>query len=63
MELRFQPPIPPTGDSRKEDDIAQLTALLTRRIEEHIRQHPEQWVWFHQRWRRQPPENTKVWGF
>jgi KDO2-lipid IV(A) lauroyltransferase len=63
MELRFQPPIPPTGDSRKEEDIAQLTALLTGRIEEHIRQHPEQWVWFHQRWRRQPPENTKVWGF
>ncbi len=46
---RFQPPVelPP--------DPIEATALLTRRIEEQIRRRPEQWVWMHRRWRRQPP--------
>jgi KDO2-lipid IV(A) lauroyltransferase len=36
-------------------DPTAATALMTRVIEEQIRRHPEQWVWFHRRWRRQPP--------
>lgn len=35
------------------DPIA-ATALMTATIEAHIRRHPEQWVWWHRRWRRQP---------
>jgi KDO2-lipid IV(A) lauroyltransferase len=31
-----------------------LTALLTAAIEAQIRRAPEQWVWWHERWRRQP---------
>lgn len=31
-----------------------LTAELTRRIEQVIRESPDQWVWFHRRWRRSP---------
>jgi KDO2-lipid IV(A) lauroyltransferase len=37
-------------------DATAATALLTRTIEEQIRRVPEQWVWLHRRWRRQPPE-------
>ncbi len=36
-------------------DPVEATALMTRAIEHQIRLHPEQWVWFHRRWRRQPP--------
>ena len=37
------------------------TAIMTRAIEEQIRRRPEQWVWFHRRWRRPPPEDpTRV---
>ena len=31
-----------------------ITARLTCAIEEQIRRAPEQWVWFHQRWKERP---------
>lgn len=33
----------------------EATALMTAAIEDQIRRRPEQWVWWHKRWRRQPP--------
>ncbi len=41
-----------TGDPEK--DITANTARLTAMIEACIREEPEQWVWMHRRWRRQP---------
>ncbi len=41
-----------TGD--REKDIIANTAMLTKMIENAIRKNPEQWVWMHRRWRRQP---------
>jgi Kdo2-lipid IVA lauroyltransferase/acyltransferase len=41
-----------TGDIEK--DIPANTAMLTKKIEDCIRKQPEQWVWMHRRWRRQP---------
>ena len=38
-----------TGD-RKADD-AENTQRWSRTVEDVIRRHPEQWVWFHRRWR------------
>jgi len=35
-------------------DPAAATALMTAKIEEQVRRVPEQWVWMHRRWRRQP---------
>ncbi|BCW94121.1 MAG: hypothetical protein KatS3mg007_2015 [Thermoanaerobaculum sp.] len=61
MVIKVQPAIWPTGSHTREEDVGQLTALLTARIEEHIRSCPEQWVWFHQRWRRKPQGEDKVW--
>lgn len=36
------------------DDLTEATALMTQKIEEQVRRRPEQWVWMHRRWRRQP---------
>jgi KDO2-lipid IV(A) lauroyltransferase len=41
-----------TGDVDK--DAVANTAMLTRKIEDAVRNNPEQWVWMHRRWRRQP---------
>jgi KDO2-lipid IV(A) lauroyltransferase len=37
--------------------VLELTKKLTEGIEQQIRQHPEQWVWIHQRW-KSPPESA-----
>lgn len=41
-----------TGDHER--DVVQNTAQFTGLIERHIRAFPDQWVWFHRRWKRQP---------
>ena len=41
-----------TGDHEK--DMVINTAVFTKQIEDAIMRHPEQWVWMHRRWRRQP---------
>ncbi len=35
--------------------VLALTSELTQGIEAQIREHPEQWVWIHQRWKSPPP--------
>jgi KDO2-lipid IV(A) lauroyltransferase len=47
---RFEPPI-----DLPADPVA-ATARMTERIEAQVRRRPEQWPWFHRRWRRRPPE-------
>jgi len=47
--IRFLPPLDLPQDPRE------ATALMTAKIEEQVRRRPEQWVWWHKRWRRQPP--------
>jgi KDO2-lipid IV(A) lauroyltransferase len=46
---RFLPPLD------LPDDETEATALMTAAIEAQIRRVPEQWVWMHRGWRRQPP--------
>jgi Kdo2-lipid IVA lauroyltransferase/acyltransferase len=48
--VRILPPI----ETTKDDDPVALTARITAIIEEQIRRKPEQWVWFHDRWRERP---------
>lgn len=39
------------ASDERQRDVHALTALLTARLEEVIREAPEQWVWMHRRWR------------
>ncbi len=49
--------IEPTGDM--DHDIELLTAAASKVTENFIREHPEQWVWFHRRWKTKPAQTTK----
>ena len=41
-----------TGDIQS--DIERTMAEVNRNLEEMIRRHPEQWLWFHDRWKSSP---------
>jgi len=49
------PPLPDPPPGPNDERITALTAAATAAIELQIRAYPEQWVWMHRRWRRQPP--------
>lgn len=51
--IEFQPALPP------HENAGELTAAITRTIEAQIRAHPDQWVWMHRRWRRQPARDLE----
>lgn len=69
LALRLGAAVVPTFSERLEDsshrvtfhkaldlppDVTAATAMMTAEIEKQIRRYPEQWVWMHRRWRRQP---------
>ena len=53
--LTFEPlPLVDTGD--RERDVEAMVAIYTRRLEDWVRRHPEQYFWQHRRWRHQPAD-------
>jgi KDO2-lipid IV(A) lauroyltransferase len=52
-EVEFEPAIDPSGFRGFDGDgaVVEVTAALNRVIERRIRERPEEWVWWHRRWR------------
>ncbi len=51
--VEVRPPIAPPSD-RQAETIRDFTARCTKIIEDEIRLHPEQWLWWHKRWKSRP---------
>ncbi len=47
--LRFYPPLEMTGDAARD------TQTLQSKLEDAIREYPDQWLWIHRRWKTRPP--------
>jgi KDO2-lipid IV(A) lauroyltransferase len=52
--LRFYPPIVMTGD------VARDTQALQSKLEEVIREYPDQWLWIHRRWKTRPAGEESI---
>lgn len=52
--LRFRPPVPITGDAARD------TQAIQTELERAIREHPDQWLWIHRRWKTRPPGETAI---
>jgi len=46
--LHFYPEVPMTGDVEAD------TAAIQKAVEHAIREHPDQWLWIHRRWKTRP---------
>lgn len=58
QHMYILPEIPITLTGDEEHDMVANTQVLTNFIEDVIRQHPEQWVWMHKRWKTKPGEEV-----
>jgi len=52
-------PVPVKKVGTRNENVLHNTWVLTDMVEQLIRQYPDQWVWMHRRWRRQPKENEQ----
>jgi len=50
----FRPPIYPPQEADKAEAIRLVTEQHVRILEEMVRQYPEQYFWYHRRWKTQP---------
>ena len=52
--VRMLPALDPPAE-RTPAAMAATTQACTRIVEQQVREHPDQWIWMHRRWRTQPP--------
>ncbi|NNE43011.1 MAG: lysophospholipid acyltransferase family protein [Gemmatimonadetes bacterium] len=54
----IRPPLEPARAATLEQGLRADVERWHRILEEAIREHPEQWVWHHRRWKTRPPEES-----
>ena len=61
--LRFQPAVELVRTGDEEHDVRENTARFTRELENFVRDHPDQWLWMHKRWKNRPPGEQPLYPF
>jgi KDO2-lipid IV(A) lauroyltransferase len=51
FRLELTPPLDLPRDAMGEIDVQGAMAMMTAVVEGWVREHPEQWLWMHRRWR------------
>ncbi len=55
FKLRLEEIVPPPTSGDRTEDERIIMAIVTARLEADIRQHPDQYMWLHRRWKTAPP--------
>lgn len=52
--LVYEKPLELMTTGNRDQDVLANTQRMTKTIEDWVRAHPEQWLWMHDRWKKQP---------
>jgi KDO2-lipid IV(A) lauroyltransferase len=55
-KLIIEPPLLFSYKGNHEEDVKEITQVITQKIEEYVCKYPAQWTWTNRRWRTRPPE-------
>ncbi len=58
--LRFGPPIAIDPGAPREEEVARVTRRCNEELEKVIREAPDQWMWFHRRWKTRPVGEPEI---
>jgi KDO2-lipid IV(A) lauroyltransferase len=56
LVLAVQPPLALARTNDRQADMVENTQIMNDAVAEAIRSHPDQWFWFHKKWKRHYPE-------
>ncbi len=59
QHMYILPEMPWVENDNEEESIIANTQRYTNFIEQVVREHPEQWVWMHERWKTKPGEEVQ----
>ena len=57
-EITYSDPIWPDTTKPLDDEIKRLMSSALQILEKSIAKHPEQWLWQHNRWKQETPDNV-----
>ena len=55
LVVHVAPPVPIQKTKDSQADLQANTQMMTDAIEKAVRAYPDQWFWFHKRWKRYYP--------
>jgi len=58
--LHFEPPVETIDTGNQKEDVIANTARYAKVLESIIRNHPDQWLWIHRRWRTRPEGEPEI---
>ena len=60
--LQYFPALEMVSTGNDEADVIENTRRCQAAVERAVRQHPEQWLWIHRRWKTRPPGEKPIYN-
>jgi KDO2-lipid IV(A) lauroyltransferase len=60
--LKIDKPLSFEKSDNEEENVVELTQMLTNVVESYVRLYPDQWLWIHRRWKTRPPGERPIYN-